>query len=91
MLRKAISVLVLTSVFGIGPVSADTLVAEGISVQGSNTQPSGGITQQAVESQWGAPVSKSSPVGEPPISSWEYAPFVVYFEYDRVIHTVAKR
>jgi hypothetical protein len=36
-------------------------------------------------------LSKNSSVGEPPISSWEYEPFVVYFEYDRVIHSVAKR
>ncbi len=30
------------------------------------------------------------PVGKPPISQWHYQDFVVYFEGDRVIHTVLK-
>ena len=30
-------------------------------------------------------------VGDPPITTWEYTDFLVYFEYDRVIHSVSKR
>lgn len=52
--------------------------------------PRTGITKAAVEEQFGSPISKSDAVGEPPISNWEYADFVVYFEYDHVIHAVAK-
>lgn len=49
------------------------------------------MTQASVESKFGAPNSKVAAVGEPPISRWEYQNFVVYFEYDRVIHAVLKR
>lgn len=54
-------------------------------------RPSRGMSESSVESRFGAPVSKVAPVGDPPISRWEYADFIVYFEYDRVIHAVGKR
>ncbi|MEO1203489.1 MAG: hypothetical protein AAFX10_12325 [Pseudomonadota bacterium] len=54
-------------------------------------RPSRGMTQASVESTFGAPQSRQSPVGEPPITRWVYADFVVFFEYDRVIHAVARR
>jgi hypothetical protein len=47
----------------------------------------------AVEQRFGAPANKSSPVGSsgktPPITKWFYPNFVVVFENDKVIHTVA--
>jgi hypothetical protein len=43
-----------------------------------------------VETKFGAPMSRRSAVGDPPISSWEYADFTVFFEYDRVLHAVNK-
>jgi hypothetical protein len=49
------------------------------------------MTQDRVESEFGAPVSRHAAVGDPPISSWEYQNMVVFFEYDRVIHAVMKR
>ncbi len=54
-------------------------------------RPTRGMTQASVESAYGAPVTKVAPVGEPPISRWEYQNMIVYFEYDRVIHAVMKR
>jgi hypothetical protein len=54
-------------------------------------EPSRGMTQARVERDFGTPSSKGSAVGEPPISRWEYPGFVVFFEYDRVIHAVTKR
>lgn len=54
-------------------------------------RPQSGTTQASVEARFGAPVAKRVPVGDPPISRWEYADFIVYFEYDRVIHAVVKR
>ena len=53
-------------------------------------KPETGATQAAVEAKYGEPISKKGPVGDPPISTWEYAEFIVYFEYDHVIHSVAK-
>jgi hypothetical protein len=54
-------------------------------------KPSRGMTQARVEAEYGQPASRQAAVGEPPITRWEYADFVVFFEYDRVIHAVTKR
>ena len=52
--------------------------------------PQSGTSKTSVESKLGMPQSKTKAVGEPPISSWEYPQFIVYFEYDHVIHSVTK-
>ena len=54
-------------------------------------KPTRGMTQERVEAEYGSPQARKSAVGEPPIARWEYANFVVFFEYDRVIHAVTKR
>jgi len=45
-------------------------------------------TKTKVEQVFGPPRNKRSPIGEPPITTWEYTGFNVYFEYNRVIHSV---
>ena len=50
--------------------------------------PTRGLTMAEVESRYGAPASKLDAIGQPPITRWVYPGFVVYFEYDRVIHSV---
>jgi hypothetical protein len=49
------------------------------------------MTAASVEARFGTPEAKVTPVGDPPITRWEYKDFVVFFEYDRVIHAVVKR
>ena len=71
--------------------SAETLNTSGISAGEDGSRPVRGTTQSQVEAKYGSPVSKKAPVGDPPISRWEYPQFTVYFEYDRVIHAVLKR
>jgi hypothetical protein len=51
-------------------------------------RPHRGMTMQAVQAKFGAPVARHEAVGEPPISRWDYQGFTVFFEKDRVIHTV---
>ena len=51
-------------------------------------RPRTGTTQAQVEAKYGEPIERSGPVGSPPISSWTYPNFIVYFEYDHVIHSV---
>lgn len=53
-------------------------------------RPANGMKQSEVEAIFGKPLDWSDAVGDPPISSWIYADFVVYFEYDEVIHSVLK-
>ena len=69
----------------------DTLNMSGTSPFESDAHPKRGSTQASVESRYGKPDSTRAAVGDPPIERWVYKDFVVYFEYDRVIHTVAKR
>lgn len=54
-------------------------------------KPKRGMTQASVEANFGSPQTTRAAVGEPPITRWEYADFVVFFEYDKVIHAVSKR
>jgi hypothetical protein len=51
-------------------------------------RPKTGTSQAEVEAKYGEPLERSGPLGTPPISSWTYPNFIVYFEYDHVIHSV---
>lgn len=53
--------------------------------------PSRGSTKQTVRDKLGSPERVVGPVGEPPITRWVYDDFTVYFEHDRVLHSVASR
>lgn len=53
--------------------------------------PSNGLSETSVENRWGPPQSVSGPVGEPPIYQWHYQNFIVFFEDNRVIHTVLRQ
>lgn len=75
----------------LGMAAADTLEMRDSAISASDGRPTRGMTQASVEAKYGAPTTKRSPVGEPPITRWEYANMVVFFEYDRVIHAVMKR
>ena len=46
------------------------------------------ITKAAVRRQYGPPERRFAPVGDPPITRWDYPGFRVFFEYDRVLHSV---
>jgi hypothetical protein len=59
------------------------------SPQTTANRPARGMSMQKVEATFGAPASRVPPVGSPPISRWEYPGFVVFFEHDHVIHSVA--
>ena len=54
----------------------------------SANRPSRGMTMDKVEAVYGRPSQRSSAVGEPPITRWDYPGFVVYFEHQYVIHAV---
>lgn len=56
----------------------------------SVSMPGTGQTRETVRQRFGDPGSRSGPVGDPPISQWHYDRFVVYFEHNHVIHTVAR-
>jgi len=72
------------------PVAADTLLIEEVEAARTWNLPGNGLTQSEVGERWGQPHSTAPAVGDPPITRWSYADFVVYFEYDRVITTVLR-
>ena len=50
--------------------------------------PENGMRMNDVETRYGAPATRYPAVGAPPITRWDYPGFVVYFEFDRVLHAV---
>ena len=52
--------------------------------------PKRGMSQEKVQNELGRPVEIVPAVGKPPISRWVYDDRIVYFEYNSVIHVVAK-
>ena len=73
-------------------VLADTLLIENVdSARPTATErPARGSSMSRVEARFGAPASRSGPIGQPPITRWEYPGFVVFFEYDHVVHSVQR-
>jgi hypothetical protein len=53
--------------------------------------PRNGLSESSVKNGWGQPQSVTGPVGEPPIYQWHYQNFIVFFESNRVIHSVLRQ
>lgn len=86
-------VLALPLAFLGGMTQADTLVMESVASAPANSparieRPGGGATMNQVETRYGTPAERLPAVGDPPITRWEYDTYTVYFEHDRVIHSV---
>src|SRR5688572_21487344 len=75
-------ILAISLLAGLGPVQ--TCWAQ-------SQLPERGLDKSTVETRLGAPQRIECPVGEPPITKWIYADFIVVFEYDHVVHTVQRK
>ncbi len=53
-------------------------------------RPNTGMSKDTVLKQYGEPEKRYAPVGDPPITKWEYPDYVVVFEYNTVIRSVLK-
>ena len=81
---------VLASATGTVAKAETVVVDDQVMVRASSVErPARGITMSAVEAKFGAPANRHAAVGAPPITRWDYAGFVVYFEHERVIDAVA--
>lgn len=91
MLRTKLLGLLILAGASIG--QADVLLLDGVEMNSpsSSSRPARGMTMARVESAFGTPSDRQAAVGQPPITRWDYPAFVVYFEYDHVIHAVARR
>lgn len=88
--------LTLTLIAGItmaAPLHAEVLSIDGAepAVVQHGERPTRGMSVERVESLFGQPLSKTPAVGDPPISSWDYPGYTVYFEGRFVLHAVDHR
>lgn len=72
------------------PAKADILLQpdQDLMVLQSGDVPLRGMTQTQVEKNFGSPKAILPTVGDPPISSWDYGDYRVYFEHQLVLHVV---
>ncbi|TAN03950.1 MAG: hypothetical protein EPN36_11115 [Rhodanobacteraceae bacterium] len=76
------------------PAHAETLRMKVKQEQHYN-MPKRGMTMAEVRHEYGAPLKVLATRGgsskyQPPIHRWEYAKYIVYFEYSHVIHSVLR-
>lgn len=91
IIRLTASLALCTGLYA--PVASSETVTIPLGQQGDHwniERPRTGISKAQVLNQYGEPTDRTGPVGDPPIYTWHYAQFKVYFESDRVIHTVVK-
>lgn len=83
--------VLLLALLAPGTLFADTLSIP-IGSQGTDIDahdlPRLGESRRAVLERFGLADEEHRPVGQPPITRWDYRDFSVYFEYDHVINSV---
>ena len=72
-------------------LQADVLLIEEVRQADRMALPTNGLKQAEVRSRFGEPATTHAPVGDPPITRWDYDGWSVYFEYDRVLFTVLQK
>jgi len=96
MIRWSLAAAILASLLSAG-AQADTLRVERSVAAAPPNAPEGvlrpvrGMSQNRVRAQFGEPLQVVGPVGEPPITRWEYPGFTVVFEHQHVVHSVVHR
>ena len=82
-------VIALAALAGfIPPLQADVLLIEEVRTAEGMNLPVNGMSQADVRARFGDPEASHAPVGDPPITRWDYSGWSVYFEYDKVLWPV---
>lgn len=89
-MRSAKVLAVLIGCAIAGGAAAETVVIDGkVQIaESSVARPQRGITMDQVKARFGAPAKEYPAVGKPPITRWDYPSFSVFFEFNRVVHSV---
>jgi len=93
-MTRMVLVLLVAATANFSPtagLNADVLLIEEVRQAERMQLPVNGMHKDDVQSRFGAPAQTHSPVGEPPITRWDYQGWSVYFEYDLVLFTVLKK
>ncbi len=90
MTRMVLALVLLVFAGFAQPVtlSADVLLIEEVRQSDRMDVPVNGMTTADVRARYGEPVTTHAPIGDPPITRWEYDRWSVYFEYKIVLFTV---
>jgi hypothetical protein len=90
-MAKMLNIIAIAAFLAAVPVAgADVLIIDKVE-EARTEMPPRGMTMELVQSRFGPPQSSSGPVGQPPITRWDYANFVVVFEHRHVIHSIERR
>jgi hypothetical protein len=81
-------ILLLTALATAAPALAETLSTDTGNPAAAGDRPNRGSSMATVQGRFGEPTSRHATVGQPPITRWDYPQFSVYFEHDRVLHSV---
>ena len=88
-----LSLFLLTS----GPAAADVLLIDSMQSNPAVQTPRSGVSMDAVRQGYGSPLTEHPAIStaagpqQPPITRWDYSGFSVFFEHDRVVHSVVHR
>jgi hypothetical protein len=82
------TVLAFMLVLAFQVATADVLIIDEVRQAERMELPKNGQSKAEIEAKFGTPIEKHSAVGDPPISSWKYDKYSVYFEYDLVLFSV---
>jgi hypothetical protein len=94
MMRRALILSLGTCLFMLGGgVRADILLLDSIAATPANSaqgipRPSRGMPMERVKDRFGKPSKIHPPIGNPPITRWDYADYSVFFEYRHVLTAV---
>ena len=95
-LRLAVLSLALSVLF-VAPATADVLMIDSMESAPAIQTPRAGVSMDAVRQGYGSPMTEYPTVStdggpqQPPITRWDYNGFSVFFEHDRVVHSVVHR
>lgn len=93
MTRNVLALIIagsLACLIALAPAAlrADVLLIEEVRQADSMDLPPNGLNKADVKARYGEPAQVHAPVGDPPITRWDYDGWSVYFEYDLVLDTV---
>ena len=93
MTRTVLALMIAAAAFFVpAPAAqADVLLIEEVRAAENMQLPVNGMHKDDVRSKYGAPAQTHAPVGDPPITRWDYGHWSVYFEHDLVLFTVLKK
>ncbi len=81
-------VVCLLVFFSVSVQAERVLIPGHYDASASMVMPQRGNSMEQVLAEFGEPEQRLETVGEPPITTWDYGDFRVYFEYQTVLHSM---